>query len=81
METFDNVLGLASWLDSEICAFAKTSDVIYFFEKPWKWTREYGTWQLWCAADSDEMREFIVNGEIEQKDAETIKAEMPAVWS
>lgn len=32
----DVMLSVARILDDEGC-FSKTSDVIYFFEKPWKW--------------------------------------------
>lgn len=37
---FDNVLALARWLDAD-GDFPDTETVIYFFSKPWKWTREY----------------------------------------
>lgn len=73
-DTFDNVLGLALWLDfSEISAFQDSRDVIYFFEKPWKWDREYHIWQLWNKADTDEQREFIVEGEMNEDTAAAIQ--------
>lgn len=34
-----NVVELARWLE-ERCELA-TADVIYLFEKPWKWTPEF----------------------------------------
>ena len=39
-ESGDEVHRLAQWLDN-LNAFTETRDVIYFFEKPWKWTSEY----------------------------------------
>jgi hypothetical protein len=53
-ETHDNLVGLAEWLNSECCAFRDIEDCISFFEKPWKWTREYELWQLWVKADTRE---------------------------
>ena len=45
---YDNVLALANWLDDESC-FESATDAIYFFEKPWKWSRE---WELYQAHES-----------------------------
>jgi hypothetical protein len=45
-ETHDNLTGLANWLNCECCWFSDAAAVIYYFEKPWKWTREYELWQL-----------------------------------
>lgn len=42
----DDVVSLAQWLHSECCYFLDVGSVIYFFEKPWKWTREFHIWQL-----------------------------------
>lgn len=45
-----------AWIEDrdEVCAFAhllvnegmleSAHDVVYFFEKPWKWTDEHGRW-------------------------------------
>lgn len=60
-ETHDNLVGLANWLNSECGYFSDASAAIYFFEKPWKWEREWGIWQAWQSApvmSPPKMREF-----------------------
>lgn len=51
-ETYDNVVTLAEWLDM-LCEFNETSDVIRFFEKPWKWDREWNLFQQWTTSIED----------------------------
>lgn len=55
-ETHDNLVGLAEWLDSECSNFIDASEAIRFFEKPWKWTREYDLWTLWTKSLSARSR-------------------------
>lgn len=68
-ENFDNVLGLADWLDSECGYFKSVSDCIYFFEKPWKWGWEYKFWRMWLDAEGDtEKCELIVEAMLNDVD-------------
>jgi hypothetical protein len=55
-ETHDNLTGLAQWLNSECCYFSDASAVIYYMEKPWKWTREFHLWQLYVKSLSAQAR-------------------------
>jgi hypothetical protein len=45
-EDHDNLTGLARWLNGEYY-FQSPDGVLYFFEKPWKYGREYGLWRLY----------------------------------
>ena len=73
-ESPDNVYDLAQWLDGE-GYFDKTSDMLRFFEKPWKWDREFGLYQLWVLA-SDELRERICAAVAVDTTAEDIQDEL-----
>lgn len=75
-ETHDNLVGLASWLDSECYAFPDVSNCIRFFEKPWNWDREYDLWLLWQAADSDDVRERCIVAVDESLFAEQVLANL-----
>lgn len=46
-ETHDNLTGLANWLHHECCYFSDPGAMLYYFEKPWKWEREWALYQLW----------------------------------
>ncbi len=62
-ETPANVLGLADWLNDGGW-FSTPQDALRFFEKPWKWTREFGLWRLWREADAandEKLREAAVD--------------------
>lgn len=60
-EDRDNLLGLAEWMDSE-CCFIDTSSVIRFFEKPWKWVREYELWKIWKDSQVPDVQQLCVEG-------------------
>ena len=78
-EHVDNRVGLGGWLDAE-GMFDGTTSVLAFFEKPWKWDREYWCWQLWLTRDvqnDPEFMEFVVTRMIEGKTAGQIDQE----WS
>lgn len=47
---YDNVYGLAQWLDG-FSYFSGTDEMLRYFEKPWKWGQEYRCYQLWALAD------------------------------
>ena len=49
LHEYDNVLGLAFWLNEQ-CWFDDTSAMLSYFEKPQRWEREYF---LWRAADNN----------------------------
>jgi len=75
-ETHDNLVGLAEWLNSECCYFSDAGAVIYFFEKPWKWNREYALWKLWNESKEPLFRETIVEAVFDDKiTAEQLLAE------
>lgn len=59
-EDRDNVTALAEWMDFE-CYFNDASSAIRLFEKPWKWTREFGLYQAHEATDVEELRERLVD--------------------
>ena len=73
-ETYDNVFGLAQWLDGE-GYFDKTSDMLRFFAKPWKWTREYGLYQLWQKAVHPELEAICIEAVFDTTTAEDILTE------
>ena len=74
-ESPDNVYDLAQWLDGE-GYFDKTSDMLRFFEKPWKWIREFGLYQLWQKAVHPQLEELCVEAVFDNsKTAEDILAE------
>ena len=58
-EDRDNVGVLAEWLDFHGC-LEDISHAIRLFAKPHKWTREYGLFQAYQAADSEELGELLV---------------------
>ena len=82
-EVYDNLIGLASWLDSE-CWFGGSAEVIYFMEKPWKWEREYGLWLAWREAETEELRERLCEAIGEEATAEDVLSEpeerRPSDW-
>lgn len=45
-EVYDNVTALASALNDD-WRFETPTDMLRYFEKPWKWTPE---WEAWTAA-------------------------------
>lgn len=49
-----NLIALAEFLDDECVYFLDTAVVIRFFEKPWKWTREWEIFQVWRDSERDE---------------------------
>lgn len=72
-ESHDNLCGLARWMESEDL-WLNTGELVYFLEKPWKWTREFELWQLWqTQADVDRQQEIVV-AVIEEVSASTIQA-------
>jgi len=64
----DNVRSLAEFLDSECCYFTDTAAVIRFFDKPWKWSREWEIFEAWLKSERDEslLRQICVEA-IEDK--------------
>lgn len=43
----NNLLTLANWLHHEHGDLQTATQVLYFFEKPWKWETEWGEFQAW----------------------------------
>ena len=43
-ESYSEVVSFARVLDAA-GKFERTIDVIYYFEKPWKWGHEYSLWK------------------------------------
>lgn len=67
-EDHSNLIGLATWLESE-SLLGDASEAIAFFEKPWKWDREYHLWVLWKSSNDPDWQEHIVVSLIEEKTA------------
>ena len=70
----DNVVGLARWME-KMDLWVSTAEVIYFMEKPWKWTLEYELWVLYKKQTSPELMMEIVVAATEQRPASTLLAE------
>ena len=70
-EVSDNVLGLATWLDG-FCFFANTTDLLRYFDKPWKWQREYELYQRWSQSSDTDEREACQTAAAEETTVEAI---------
>lgn len=68
-EIYDNVIGLGSWLENEVCYFSDTTRMLEYFEKPWKWTREYELYCAWSETHKDEetLRECLIEAVSDDK--------------
>lgn len=49
----DNLVGFGGVLD-DAGFFANTKDLLYFFEKPWKWGAEYVIWESFGKPDRED---------------------------
>jgi len=70
-----NVLQLATWLNSE-SYFESTDAMLSFFEKPWKWGRE---WELCLAASATDDRELKEAFFVAVMEGETVE-EATVAW-
>jgi len=74
-EVHDTRVALAEWLEGQR-SFSTVANCILFFEKPWKWDREYALWRMWQVADRDsQRRERIIEALDDERSAEDLMAE------
>ena len=66
-----NVLGLASWLDG-FFYFASPTELLRYFEEPWKWQREYDLYHRWLHTTDTQEREACAQAAIEETTVEAI---------
>jgi hypothetical protein len=73
-EDYRDVVGLATWLDDHDY-FPHTRAMLRFFEKPWKWKREFELWELFRSTRLIHLRSRCVESLDDNTTAEQLKEE------
>lgn len=73
-EDSSNVIGLATWLDDH-SYFSDSQAVLRFFEKPWKWEREFELWDLFRSTRLIHLRSRCVESLDDNTTAEQLEEE------